>query len=133
MKLREILNVPQFDWSPLLAETMKKIEELAGQHDYDKPKFQGGYCFHLALALFLEGKKQKRNCTIIADGSHAALADDTLGISIDSYGIHQGDSALNARMQRQWSTAKGFIKAVNNGYVTEEQSKMLDVVNLVFS
>lgn len=57
MKLSEILNVPQFDWSPLLAETMKKIEELAGQHGYDKPNFQGGYCFHLALALISRGKE----------------------------------------------------------------------------
>lgn len=124
MKIIELFE-SEINWEVVLKDTMKKLNSLFGE----EVKFGGGYCFHLALALFLQGKKAGRKVRIIADGGHAVLLDEDQYISIDWRGIHNEESALNNRPMKSWSTSRGFIKAVKLGLASQKQIERLELVN----
>lgn len=121
---KQFLSESNLDWARLSTETQKKLNELFGEN----VKFGGGYCFHLALALFLQAKKAGVNVTIIADNGHAAVYDVSKDVSVDYKGVHNGESALNEPAVKQWRTAAGLIKAVATGWSTKEQLERLEIV-----
>lgn len=107
------------EWTTLLNSTKKRLST-----EFGAVSFSGGYCFHLALALFLQSK----NCEIIADNGHAAVYDKVHDVSVDSAGVHQGESALRERPQRRWSSSDRFITAVKNGWASKKQVEDLQRV-----
>lgn len=126
MKVYELLKESaDFDWDKFSKETQVELVTLFGE----KVSFHGGYCFHLAMAMFLKAKKAGKDVIMIADGGHVAVYDIENDISIDEYGVHNFEDALGGRRQRTWRSAKGMIKAMQGSWADQEQ---LDRLNLTF-
>lgn len=124
MKIFEILT-DNSEWDKRLKETIKELKVLLG----DDIKFTGGYCFHLALAMFLKYP----GISIIADGGHAVAYHQEDDISMDSTGIHKSESALREPPVKIWKTADGLIKSVRKGWSVPKQIEDLELVKQHFS
>ncbi len=119
MKLNEIKSKDAHGWDVLLDETVRELKQ-----EFGDVSFTGGYCFHLALALFLKAKRD--SVEIITDGGHAALYDYTHDVSVDVKGIHKYEDALDMRATRRWTDPKKFMKAVQRGWSSDEQIERLN-------
>jgi 5-formaminoimidazole-4-carboxamide-1-beta-D-ribofuranosyl 5'-monophosphate synthetase len=124
MKIQELLkeSVDISYWEELSKDTQKELVELFGE----SVSFHGGYCFHLALAMFLKAKKKGIDAIMIADGGHVAVYDTENDVSVDENGVHNFEDALSGRRQRTWRTAKGLIKVMQGSWADKEQLDRLD-------
>lgn len=119
MKLNELKSADDFGWQKAVEATTAELSELFGE----KVSFTGGYCFHLALALFLQQKD--RNIEIIGDNGHVAIYDRDNEVSVDANGVHRFEDALNEPARRRWTNPKAFMKAVSKGWASEQQLQRL--------
>lgn len=123
MKIFEITSNP-VNWEIVCKDTMAEINALLEV----KADFLGGFCFHLAAALFLKAKSLGIDAIIIGDHGHVALLDQDQYVSVDGNGVHDGETALHGHTVKTFKTVNGLKRAVGSGPTSAEQLASLALV-----